>query len=136
MQSPTTAAAFDCLCRHKRGDPDNIAVNSAHPADVRQTQELNCCEKRVLSRYLVVFSTKSTVPRRFFCTRTNSFFKGDEHDHCSTCPPCRQKSSKFSTALHNDIRVRRASPPRVFHRAPQRHPRNTCQPPTSHVPSS
>ena len=48
----------------------------------------------------------SALAWTFFC-------EGDEQDHCSSCPECRQTSSKFPTALHEDTHVTRASHPQV-----------------------
>ena len=128
MHSPTAASTFDCLYRQM----PRVGCRGKAFTLFFATVQFLCLSNVGLAALLMAMLEKTVFLHEVHCVRCwvwreshplchagfsalawNFFCEGDEQDHCSSCPQCRQTSSKFPTALHEDTNVTRASHPQV-----------------------
>ena len=154
VHSPTTAAAFGCLHRQMLRDIGRgkaVALLFATfqilcLANVGLGALPQCWRKRFSPRrpvcsMLAVSRISPVVPRRFFCIRTDSFFKGVRtgslnqakfhHNGPQRHPRHTYQSSASFPQRSTKHPRNRCHAPASFPRRSSRHPRNTCQSPAS-----
>ena len=138
MHSPTTAAAFDCLCRQMlRGKTvvllfeivQLLCLESFGLGALLQYWRRLFSRQSPLCSMLGVARISPVVPLRFLCTRMDSFLSKAANRIIAVLAHSvntSQANSPQRSAKH-PRHTRQA--PAIFHNAPQRHPRNTCQSP-------